>query len=668
MSPPRQPILRGVPALLAVIILAAGWILFGQAGRRVGAYPWPHHHPDGPRVDWLVDATKSDLAGILARPESAWQPREGCLHGKIGEVIWQRVTLPQAEAPQSGVIADINLYSDLVECYVPATDGGGGWTVMRSGQLVPAMEKPLAGREAAFPVQLAAGESKTIYVKSVDRFPGISELVWWPSAGQFMAARLHDVMAEGGYFGLLLALLFYNVALWARLRFPDTGRYVIYLIFAGLFMFVSRNEVLVLGGVLGSPWLEVGAMLLVSLSVIFLVDFARVFLDLPTSAPRWNRASLVLKTIMMGLAGWSLVLPWMKDSSVVFVAIFTGMFTQMVLLGGAIAAWRNGVRQSRYFVAAFGSFVVSLIPSLRIWCWSDGTEDNAAAGYAVLAGSAVEILLFSMATADRFAQIERENLATKEALLIEAEQRKAMQEAYADELESEVRERTGELMEANQDKDRMISVIGHDLRSPLTGLTQAAEQMRRAAPGVALDQFLANTVQTGRQLLLLIEDIVLWARLRAGSIELGSYPVSTLVQPVAELHRTVAQQRSIDLEVQLPADVRVRTDLVLAQTLLRNLLGNALKYSRRRVVLQAAVEGEGVRFSVQDDGPGLPPEVAAQFVNGAKMPPSAHGGMGLRLCREVGAGLGVKIVVSTSPEDGTRFMLTLPLAPTEDQA
>jgi signal transduction histidine kinase len=262
--------------------------------------------------------------------------------------------------------------------------------------------------------------------------------------------------------------------------------------------------------------------------------------------------------------------------------------------------------------------------------------------------SGLEMLLLSFAVADRFAQAQRQ-------LAEETEQRRAIEEAYADELETEVRERTRELAHANADKDRMLEVIGHDLRSPLTGLMKSADR--------AAGDFARDTAHTGRALLLMIEDLVLWARMRAGTRDLAAHSARALLQPAIALHRALAEHGGTELVLDVPESLRVETDLVLAQTLVRNLLANALKFARTRVVLRAQGDArDGVRFSVSNDGAPLPADVVARLAANENEPMTAIGGLGLRLCREICAALGMKLEAGVPAEGGAEFAFTLPAA------
>jgi signal transduction histidine kinase len=316
--------------------------------------------------------------------------------------------------------------------------------------------------------------------------------------------------------------------------------------------------------------------------------------------------------------------------------------------------------QARPFVVAFGFLFIGLAPLLVSWL---PAVSLGLIGRMVMTGSALEMLLLSLAIADRFAALQQEKIAAQAEAVAEAERRHRMQEIYAGELEQEVRERTRELAAANADKDRMMAVLGHDLRSPLTALTLAAEQTP-VREGLAQE-----AAQTGRALLLLLEDVVVWARLRVGADRVAVQPVETVVAPAVDLHRAAAAQRGVALEVLATPGRRVRTDLVLSQTLVRNLTSNALKSARSRVVVTVASTPSGlVRIGVRDDGPGLPPEVSAHLQNGSADQPGSGtpwhtaSGLGLRLCLEIAQALGTRLEAAVPDGGGTEISFTLPRA------
>jgi signal transduction histidine kinase len=219
----------------------------------------------------------------------------------------------------------------------------------------------------------------------------------------------------------------------------------------------------------------------------------------------------------------------------------------------------------------------------------------------------------------------------------------------------------------------MLIALGHDLRSPLAALTQRAEQLRGGSrspmaetAGAVLGEFSGDVAGAGRQMLLLIEDIVLWARLRTGAQPASSaHAVTGLVTPVVRLHRPLAERRGVALTVDVPESLVAWTDLVLAQTMVRNLVGNAVKFARSRVEVIARASAETVRITVRDDGPGLPATVLARLRGEASAAGDngEGGGMGLRLSQEIGATLGARIEAGSCPgAGGTELSVILPAA------
>ena len=470
-----------------------------------------------------------------------------------------------------------------------------------------------------------------------------AQLIWWPEETRFHVSRMRSGLAEGVYLGGLLALLGYTTLLWLRLRVTDIGYDVLYLGSAAAFMALARGQLLSLGWALGSPWLETALVAVMALSGAFLTQFARVFLEVKAHFPRVDRWARAWGVAMLALAAGALTTPWWPDINWLGYATLATGITHVALLVQAVAAWRTGVWQARFFVLSFGCLFAGSLPMVGVWFWDSTLRDVAMRG--LMIGSALEMLLLSLALADRFVRTQRQ-------LVEETEQRRMIEAAYSDELEIEVRERTQELRSANVDKDRILAVIGHDLRGPLTGLMRSADE--------ATGEFARDAARTGRALLLLIEDLVLWARLRAGTRAMSSHQASALAVPAVALYRALAEHGGVALVLEVPDDLRVETDLVLAQTLVRNLLANALKFARTRVVLRVQEDDEGgVRFTVSNDGPPLPAEVAARFAAGEDEPMTATGGLGLRLCREICRALGTRLDARTSVDGGTEFGFAL---------
>jgi signal transduction histidine kinase len=198
--------------------------------------------------------------------------------------------------------------------------------------------------------------------------------------------------------------------------------------------------------------------------------------------------------------------------------------------------------------------------------------------------------------------------------------------------------------------------LAHGLKTPLAVLTNEAERVRaRGAPDVA-DAIEQQVSRMRRQV-----DYHL-ARARATS---GPLPgartalresLDGLVRVLLRLHDT--RDLSIEVDVNPEIDVEVlRSD---ADDILGNLLDNACRWARSHIQIQASVREGRVEVSVDDDGPGVPPELwDAVLQRGVRADESGSSGLGLAIARELTELYGGSIVLGPSPLGGLRVSVQL---------
>ncbi|WP_367872506.1 7TM diverse intracellular signaling domain-containing protein [Luteolibacter sp. Populi] len=642
-----------IPMGIALVVL--GWLAVRLAGsdRKMESLP----DTAGSTVESLVVAAGS--GGVdQAEASTAWTlwPGGRAILARPGEDLWLRIRLNNPGSVElRGVLANSACYLDHAQCFIRDPAAAGAWQRQESGEWTPPGRKALWGRDTAFPVKVPANGGQTAYLRLNDSLSVYMLPVWWPDETAFHAWQMQHAVAEGLYIGAVLALLFYNAVLWARLRFRDTGPYLLYLVFFAAFMLILRGDLALFGQALGSPVMEVVASIAQALAGIFLMEFARRFLDLPQWSPRAARTLRWCQGFLALLAGCVLLAPWLPR--VLPAVWFGGAAAHLVLLWLSWIAWRKGERSPRYLVLISGLICSGLLPVFVALFEALSLDQS---GVMVMTASALEMLLLSLAVAYRYAGLQREKIAAQQALLAEGEQRRILQEAYADELGLEVFERTRELQGSVADKDRMIAILAHDLCSPLTGLTYRAEQLAASPRDPAvLETFARDTAGMGRELLSLVGNLVSWSHARGGTASIVTHPAHAVVEPMLALHREAAARRQVSVEAHLARNSEVLTDLVQAQTLVRNLLSNAIKFASREIIVTAVEVPEGLRFAVRDDGPGLPPAVAAGLAAGESDHFAAASGLGLRLCREIARSLEVRLQAVAVAGGGTEISFIL---------
>lgn len=238
---------------------------------------------------------------------------------------------------------------------------------------------------------------------------------------------------------------------------------------------------------------------------------------------------------------------------------------------------------------------------------------------------------------------------------------------------AKIAEQCAELQRLNQHKSILFSVVAHDLRSPFNLLLNAAELMSqlgdRLTPGMAVEYATAVGDAAGT-VFGLLDNLLEWAQLEMNqtrgapeTLGLGAI-VDDAIGTSAETARRKAMTVRNDI-----TDLDITTDRHALGVVVRNLLGNAIKYSDPggTVTIDARPDGGGgVELNVTDDGVGMTEiEVAALFRDGGV--PSRSGtcrergtGLGFLLCRQFVARLGGDIRVDSRPGRGTTVRVTLP--------
>ncbi|PTX94454.1 hybrid sensor histidine kinase/response regulator [Opitutus sp. ER46] len=240
-------------------------------------------------------------------------------------------------------------------------------------------------------------------------------------------------------------------------------------------------------------------------------------------------------------------------------------------------------------------------------------------------------------------------------------------------LEQKVRERTEELAEASAAKTMFVANMSHDIRNPLNGIVGLA----LALEDTRLDSQQRDLVATLREcttyLSSLVDDVLDFASIEAGRIELrpGPYSPAELLNSVVAALKAQAAERDVTIAIETDPELPpvLRGDAGRIQQILVNYLSNAIKYAggdiRLGAMLAANAPGE-VEFHVSDEGPGISAaEQATLFTKFTRLPSrreQAPGtGLGLAACRLLADAMGGLVGVESEPGRGACFFLRLPL-------
>lgn len=202
-----------------------------------------------------------------------------------------------------------------------------------------------------------------------------------------------------------------------------------------------------------------------------------------------------------------------------------------------------------------------------------------------------------------------------------------------------------ELAEATSEaKTRFMATLGHEIRTPMTGILGMAELMRQTSLTPTQQGYVDALQRSGSLLLRLVNDVLDLARLDACRIELEQAPFDprALVGETIRLHAAAALRKKLTLVEDCAADLpaNVLGDATRIKQVLLNLVGNAIKFTARGgASLRAMRTADGIAFIVADTGPGIADDVRGRlferFEQGATPQREFGTGLGLAICREL---------------------------------
>ena len=232
-----------------------------------------------------------------------------------------------------------------------------------------------------------------------------------------------------------------------------------------------------------------------------------------------------------------------------------------------------------------------------------------------------------------------------------------------------------QLAESRATQDQLYALIAHDLRSPVVAFAGLADLLNFYVHTNNTDRLagLGGRIrQAAQHLSELLDNLLNWAVSQRGELAPPPRPVraAELLADTTALYEAAAMAAGVHLSCTAAPDLLVQADPDMTRTILRNLVGNALKASPANgaVSLSAECVAGQVRLLVRDNGGGLSPALLAQLNQPGDAPlrvaETGHrgAGLGLRLSRRFAEAQGGSLVLQNAPQGGAQATLCLPLA------
>ncbi len=263
-------------------------------------------------------------------------------------------------------------------------------------------------------------------------------------------------------------------------------------------------------------------------------------------------------------------------------------------------------------------------------------------------------------------KLEEELIIANLALALQSELIIAKEKAEENEIQ---------LRELNETKDKLFSIIAHDLRSPfnsILGFSDLLINIVNSQDTEKTKKYSSLIYLTARNTLILLDNLLDWGKSQTGKINFNPEKLilSSIIQNVVETSRSNAIIKNISLNIIPLDDIAVCADQNMLKTVLRNLISNAIKFTNLNgeININSIQNQDFCEINISDNGVGMNQEKCNRLFNlntnitTIGTANEKGSGLGLILCKEFVEKLGGNIWVESKEGKGSNFKFTLPLS------
>ncbi|HET7845630.1 MAG TPA: diguanylate cyclase [Xanthomonadales bacterium] len=316
---------------------------------------------------------------------------------------WARVDLRNRDSrPVSLLLRQHYPLIDFVDAWLPAADGT--WRHVATGDRRPFDSREFAHRDFVFALDLPAGAERSAWLRFSSGGP-VDISLSLESPHRLVGAISAEQLAYGMYFGGFLVLLIYNSFIFLVVRDRAFFYYLLYVVSYGLYFAVHNGISFQYLWPNNPDWGNQALLVLLSLTLLFGMEFTRRFLSSDKNFPRVDRVALALA----GLSLLGLAASFFVDYATLIrpIALLTVFVVSMILMMGTLGLLK-GYRPARYFMIAWVTLLLGvLLYMLKIFGL---VPHNAITQNGFQIGSLLEMVLLSLALASRVDELQRESV------------------------------------------------------------------------------------------------------------------------------------------------------------------------------------------------------------------------------------------------------------------
>ncbi|MCG8673560.1 MAG: response regulator [Pseudomonadales bacterium] len=599
-----------------------------------------HHIPLGPYLEIFEDPTgQLDFAAISSSEyASSFQPTDEPIpnYGFSSSVFWVKLTLKSTLAEKSDWFLEVD-YPPLDS--IGLFDPRDTEVVTRfSGDKFPFKQRDIQYHNVTFSIELKPFEEKQIFLKvNSSGSIQIPLTLWHPKS--FTEKVNSENYLYGIYCGIMLVVIFYNLFLFLSVRDYSYLHYVLYV------LSFTCIQLVIFGFAYEhlwpeNPWLANHSLVIsLSATMLFISLFSSSFLHMRTYSPRSHHMFMTVAVISAFLVVFSIFGSY--RITILLTAGLALILTPMPLITGYICL-KRGYDPARFYLFAW---LFLLFGCLAFILKSFGlAPNNMVTTYGAQIGSAIEVILLSLALGDRINYERKEKYYAKSQAVRNLEK-------------------------SDQLKDEFMATISHELRTPLNGVSCSLALIEAASKnGLDISEGVAEAERSTYAMQSLIDDLLCFTEAKNEEVVVSQehFKLSEALQPMLNYYQAKSVEKSIAFEADLSGlgfDSFVGDKKKLIK-ILTHLIDNAVKFTQQgKVSLKAKAvkhatnefKQQAFMFSVCDTGKGIPEEKRNAVYEAFSQVDSSftrdYGGLGigLAICLTFVRAMGGSISLTSKP-------------------
>ncbi|WP_276367491.1 sensor histidine kinase [Chryseolinea sp. H1M3-3] len=556
-------------------------------------------------------------------------------------------------------------YSPLDQIDLYMVDKDGTPIHRTSGDHFPITARDLPHRHPIFAFEILPGQTRDIFLR-VQTISSVQvPIIFWHRDG-FLKTSYKVQLLNGLFYGAMVLMILYQLFLFFSVRDKITFYYVLTLVtmvnvvaffqgYSFLYLYPDYPKFNDILAMVTGPFFLVSSTLL-----------TRAFLNLRHFSNLLDK--LLLGNMVLDLGVALLMAVFFRKISFQYHNYLIFIHCLLALISAGYCFHKKYKPARYYLIAWFTVLVAAGIFTISSVGFMPGYLSTNYMG--LMGGCILQMLFISFALGDRWSTLEKENQEAKEAELDREHKEKILLEEEVKIRTVEIQQQNVQLEEVNHVKDKLLSVVSHDIRGPLGSLhlalnlvksgSMTADEFQKVTEG--LEARLTHTTE-------FIDNLLQWAKLqmRGETFEPDRLDLGKLAEESVALLEPECSQKNIRIKNHIQGPLEAYADVNMIRSVFRNLLTNAVKFTKPNGTISIGAYRVDLKIiiSVADSGVGIPEKnrnklftISSVTTQGTKQEKGT--GLGLLLCKEFVEKNGGSIWFETEDGKGTTFYFSLP--------